>query len=471
VSDKILTKEQTSIPKGKIGRAASLAGAGVKIGANYLRYNARKWVTGNDDLEDLHRSNAADTYHALSRLKGGPLKIAQMLSIDTAMLPGPYAEQFSQAHYQAPPLSYPLVERTFRRETGKSPLEIFDTFGRSAICGASIGQVHKATKDGKNFAVKVQYPGVADSLKNDLRLVRPVAMRLFDLRAGEIDPYMKEVEERLIEETDYELELERGESIARKTRGKVDVGFPSYHRAFSSSRILTMDWLDGLPLDQFVRQEPDQSLRNRIGQRLWDFYHFQIHELREFHADPHPGNFLVEGEDLRILDFGCVKVIPSDFHAAYFTLLRPEVARDPVKLETALRRLDLILEQDSEHDRRILLDLFRESVDLLSRPFAGESFDFGDPSYLQAVRDFGERTGNDPELKRVGTGRGSAHGLYVNRTYFGLYSLMGTLGALIRTELPRVDSIDLPTPQEAAPRRESGTTHSPALALYPNFRR
>jgi len=112
-------KEQGSIPKGKIGRAASLAGTGVRIGANYARYHAHKLVTGKDDREALHRANATDTYNTLSRLKGGPLKVAQMLSIDTAFLPPAYAEQFAQAHYQAPPLSYPLVERTFQRDVGR----------------------------------------------------------------------------------------------------------------------------------------------------------------------------------------------------------------------------------------------------------------------------------------------------------------------------------------------------------------
>lgn len=430
--------EQTSIPRGKIGRAAALVGAGARIGGNYARYHARKWVSGSDDREALHRANATDAYGALSRLKGGPLKVAQMLSIDTALLPAPYAEQFSQAHYQAPPLSYPLVERVFRREMGKGPLEIFDAFSRSAVSGASIGQVHKASLAGREFAVKVQYPGVAESLRNDLRLVRPIAMRMFNLNASEIDPYLREVEERLVEETDYELELRRGEELGKATAGAVDVGVPRYHRALSSTRILTMDWVDGEPLDRFAAAGPPQDLRDRIGQNLWDFYHHQVHGLRIFHADPHPGNFLVGQGRLWVLDFGCVKEIPDDFHQAYFRLLEPGIADDAARLEAALRRLELVLDSDGTRERDALLGMFRESVELLSRPFREERFDFGDPAYLAAVREFGERTANDPELKRIGSGRGSAHGLYVNRAYFGLYSLMGMLGSRIRTELPGV---------------------------------
>ena len=433
-------KEQTSIPKGKIGRAAALATAGARMGANYARYRAKRWVSGEDDRDGLHRANAVDSYEALSRLKGGPLKIAQMLSIDTALLPAAYANEFSKAHYQAPPLSYPLVERTFRREFGRGPLEVFDEFSRSAVSGASIGQVHKAVKDGREHAVKVQYPGVADSLRNDLRLVRPLAMRLFDLSAAEIDPYLREVEARLVEETDYAMEARRGTELAGRTTGVVDVRIPRYFPELSSPRILTMEWVEGVPLDQFVESGPAPGAADAIGQKLWDFYHHQVHSLMAFHADPHPGNFFVKDDELWVLDFGCVKEIPGDFHDAYFRLLEPGIADDPVLLEESLRRLDLLLDTDSPADRAVLMRMFRESVHLLSRPFFGETFDFGDPGYLAEIREFGERTGNDPEIKRIGAGRGSAHGLYVNRAYFGLYSLMGMLGATIRTERPVLNS-------------------------------
>lgn len=440
--------EQTSIPKGKIGRAAALAGAGARIGRNYAKYHARRWISGEDDREALDRANAGDAYGALSRLKGGPLKVAQMLSIDTSLLPTAYADVFSQAHYQAPPLSYPLVERTFRREFGRGPEGIFGEFSRSAVSGASIGQVHRASLGDRRFAVKVQYPGVAESLRNDLRLVRPVAMRLFGLTASEIDPYLAEVEERLVEETDYGTELRRGIELAERTEGEVDVRVPRYFPEYSGRRILTMEWVDGVPLDRFAKSGATAAERDRIGQKLWDFYHHQVHRLLSFHADPHPGNFLVDGEDLWVLDFGCVKEIPADFHAAYFRLLDPGIADDEERLEAALRRLRLLLDTDGERERRVLVDMFRESVRLLSRPFAGNAFDFGDPAYMEEVREFGERTGNDPEIKRIGSARGSAHGLYVNRAYFGLYSLMGMIGARVRTERPHVPPIDDAVPEE-----------------------
>lgn len=311
-------KEQRSIPKHKLTRAASLVKTGAKIGGNYAMYYGKKLTTGQDDRARLHEVNAEETYSAFSKLKGGPLKVAQMLSIDQNILPTAYQKQFAQAQYSAPPLSYPLVVRTFKQEFGQSPSDIFDTFTQSAVNAASIGQVHKATLGDETFAVKIQYPGVAQSLQSDLRLVKPIAMRMIGLTAKEIDYYFQEVEERLLEETDYTLELKRSQELTAKTAHLPEVHFPRYFPDFSSKRILTMEWINGEPLDKFIARKPDRATRNRIGQAMWDFYHFQVHELREFHADPHPGNFLVTDEDkLYVLDFGCVKKLEDDFYREY----------------------------------------------------------------------------------------------------------------------------------------------------------
>lgn len=430
--------EQTSIPKHKLTRAASLGKAGVKIGANYLRYYGRKALTGDDSRETLHRDNAEDSYEAFSKLKGGPLKVAQMLSIDKNLLPAAYSEEFSKAQYSAPPLSYPLVARTFRRELGQNPDEIFDSFTRSAVSGASIGQVHRASKDGKQYAVKVQYPGVADSLQSDLRLVKPLAMKMFNLDSKSLEPYLKEVEARLIEETDYCLELKRAQSLIEQSSHLPNTRFPQYHPEYSSAKIITMDWMQGETLDKFADSEVSQERRNIIGQALWDFYHHQVHALRVFHADPHPGNFLVEGDDLIVLDFGCVKALEDDFYKKFFALLSRSCFTDEAVLLDKLIELELVLPEDGPRERALLLDVYQESIELLARPFHTETFDFGDEAYMRAIYEFGEKSSSNKELQKINNARGSAHALYVNRAYFGLYNLMARLKARVVTELPAV---------------------------------
>ncbi|MGF1529910.1 MAG: ABC1 kinase family protein [Puniceicoccaceae bacterium] len=427
---------QRSIPKSKVARAAAIAVTGVKVGANYARYKGSQLLNGEGDRERLHAANAKDTYDAFSKLKGGPLKVAQMLSIDQNLLPRAYFDQFSQAQYKAPPLSYPLVAQVFRKEFGKSPNEIFDRFTREAVSGASIGQVHRASRGGQDFAVKVQYPGVAESLDSDIRLLKPFAKRMFNLTGREMEPYFAEVRERLLEETDYGLELERSQRLSERSAVLRGVKFPAYHREFSSKRVLVMDWVEGKPLDLFAL-EAGQLERDAVGQALWDFFHHQIHELREFHADPHPGNFLVDGENtLWVLDFGCVKSIEDSFYRRYFKLLDSAVEEDMDLLESCLRELGLVLEEDGREERDLLLQMYRESVELLARPFRVDRFNFGDPSYLQEIRDFGEKTSTDPRLKKISSARGSPDAIYLNRAYFGLYNLVATLGSNLTARLP-----------------------------------
>ena len=148
--------EQTSIPTTKVQRASKFISTGAKIGTNYLKHYSKKLVNPDQSKDELHANNAVDIYNSLSQLKGSALKGAQMLSMDKNLLPTAYQDQFAMAQYSAPPLSYPLVVRTFEKAFGKRPNELFDTFSTSASNAASIGQVHQATYQGRKLAVKIQ---------------------------------------------------------------------------------------------------------------------------------------------------------------------------------------------------------------------------------------------------------------------------------------------------------------------------
>lgn len=425
---------QDSIPTGKLSRIAAIAGASAKVGVNFARHYGRIALTGAFDQSGLDTDNARDIYKTLSQLKGGPLKVAQMLSTDQHLLPSAYAEVFSQAQYCVPPLSYPLVVRTFKREFAQEPLEIFDTFSREAVAGASIGQVHKATRGALSFAVKVQYPGVADSLRSDLAVIKPLALRLFGLREEDVAHYFREVEERLLEETDYLRELEHSIELSACCAHIEGLRFPRYYREFSSRRILTSEWIEGLALDKYCESDAPQHERDRLGQALWDFYHHQIHVLRRFHADPHPGNFLVSSGQLVPLDFGCTKTLDEHFYRCHFAFLDESLLEDRAALEQAMRQMRILLPTDSPREVQRLIELARRSIALLARPFHEGEFDFGDPSYLAEIRELGElseRQGYGPAMLRGA--RGSAESLYVNRAYFGLYNLLARLRARVLT--------------------------------------
>jgi predicted unusual protein kinase regulating ubiquinone biosynthesis (AarF/ABC1/UbiB family) len=407
------------------------------VGLNYLKHYGRRALTGSKDPTELHEANANAVYKTFSELKGGPLKLAQMLSIDRNLLPEAYSRQFAQAQYSAPPLSYPLVARTFRREFGREPHELFDEFSREALHGASIGQVHKARKAGRDLAVKVQYPGVADSLKNDLRIVKPLALQVLGLRERDVAAYFAEVEERLLEETDYARELEKSQQLSAASAHLAHLRFPAYYPEWSSARVLTMDWVDGEPLDRFADGPANQAARDQIGQALWDFYHHQIHELRVFHADPHPGNFLIRDGDLWVLDFGCTKALKPEFYHLQFQFLDPALLDDAGRLERALESLNVILPDDDANFRQQIVLLCRGSLDLVGKPFRSETFDFGDPEFMQAIYDLGLESRNNEIVRSPRGSRGSPHTIYVNRAYFGLYSLLARLRARVRTDAER----------------------------------
>lgn len=430
-------KSQESIPVSKVARATQFVKATAQVGGNYIKHYSKKLIDPSLTKDQLHQENATDVYNALSKLKGSALKMAQMMSMDKNLLPRAYTEKFAMSQYSAPPLSAPLVLKTFKAAFGKSPADIFDSFSFEASNAASIGQVHQAYKDGKKLAVKIQYPGVASSISSDLKMARPLAVQLLNLNDAEIDRYFEEVETKLLEEADYVLELNRSIELTKASSVIKDLFFPAYYPEYSADKIITMDWIDGMHLKEFLQTNPSQEVRDRIGQALWDFYNHQIHVLQQVHADPHPGNFLFTPEGkLGIIDFGCIKVIPDHFYRNYFSLINHDTLKDREAMNKVFTELEFILKEDSPELQVFFFDLFYKMIEILGRPFASETFDFGQDAYVDEVYGYFEYVSNVKELKQANAARGSQHGLYVNRTYFGLYTLLNDLKANIRTTKP-----------------------------------
>ncbi len=426
-----MSKELDRIPVGKVKRASKFVTTGAKVGANYVKAYSKAAIKGKLDKEELDNDNARDIYDSLSELKGSALKMAQLLSMDQNVLPKAYSDKFAMAQYSAPPLSYPLVKKTFSANLGKEPNEVFDSFGKSASNAASMGQVHKAELDGVKLAVKVQYPGVAESIKSDLKLAKPFALRLMKVKGKEVEPYMKEVEGKLLEEADYGLELRQSMDFAEKCKDVSGVFFPTYFPELSAPQILTMSWLDGEPIGAWMKREQSQEDRDKLGQILWNFYMFQMHQLRMMHADPHPGNFIINEENnLGVIDFGCIKHIPDDFYSAYFELASYEVLNNPNRVDELFKELEIIRPSDSEKDAQIVTDMFTNLIKLLSRPFNQGVFDFSDESYFTEIYLKGEEISKDPEMNRL-QARGSRHFIYFNRTFFGLYNILHSLKAKV----------------------------------------
>ncbi|WP_334058793.1 ABC1 kinase family protein [Polaribacter sp. P097] len=424
-------KKASKIPITKIQRASKLVKTGAKVGVNYLKYYGDKITkTEEDAREQLNKNNAEDIYDSLKDLKGSPLKVAQMLSMEKSILPRAYVEKFSLAQFSVPPLSEALVLKTFKKSFGKFPSEIYDKFDVKAYNAASIGQVHKAEKDGKNLAVKIQYPGVSDSIKSDLAMLKPFVIRMFNMKGKTSDEYFFEVQDKLLEETDYVLEVQQSQEIVDSCSHIPNLAFPTYYPDLSSKQIITMDWMQGVHLSEFTAVNTNQEKANAIGQALWDFYMFQIHILKKVHADPHPGNFLVSKKgELIALDFGCMKTIPLDFYNPYFVLARKETLSDRKLFEEKMFELDILRKEDSKEEFDFFNEMFHEMLSIFTQPFHEEVFDFSDAAFFSKISEFGDRYSKNVELRSYNASRGSKHFIYMNRTFFGLYNLMFDLKA------------------------------------------
>lgn len=423
------------IPTSKLGRTAEMVKTGAKIGGNYLKYYGKKAANPSLSKDELNEDNATDIYDGLKNLKGSALKVAQMLSMEKNLLPKAYVERFSLAQFSVPPLSAPLVRKTFNKYFGDYPENIFDKFHANSVNAASIGQVHKAEKEGRQLAVKIQYPGVAASISSDLAMVKPIATRMFNLKGKETEKYFKEIEGKLLEETDYVLEVAQSKEITEACSHIPNLKFPNYYEEYSSERIITMDWMDGQHLSEFTGKPFTKEEGDTLGQTLWNFYMFQMHKLKAIHADPHPGNFLVDEDcNLIAIDFGCIKRVPEEFYIPYFELAKLENINNPEVFQQKLYELEILLPEDTEKEKTYFSALFHELLLLFTSPMHNEVFDFSDEVFWGKITDLSEKYSNDKELRKMNGSRGSKHFLYINRTFFGIYNLLHDLKAKVNIQ-------------------------------------
>jgi predicted unusual protein kinase regulating ubiquinone biosynthesis (AarF/ABC1/UbiB family) len=424
-------KRLDKIPTTKMQRAAKMVKVGTNVGVNYIKYFGDKIVSNPKDAKErLDEANAEVIYDGLSEMKGSALKVAQMMSMDQSILPKAFVEKFSLAQFQVPPLSAPLARKVLTQELGAAPETLFDSFNYDSKYAASIGQVHEAQKNGRKLAVKLQYPGIAQSINSDLQLVKPVAMRMFNLKNEEVAEYFEEVREKLHEETNYTLELKHLLETKERCAQIPNLVFPEAFQELSSKTVLTMEWMDGKHLSEYDQMSPTKEQRNLVAQTLWDFYLYQIHELRRVHADPHPGNFMVSpNHELIALDFGCMKSLPNEFYDSYFKLIHQENITNRETFISILKELDMITDNDIEESQTLIADTFERLLTIVNKPFQSDTFDFSSPAYFKELLELGNELKDQKELRKLSGKRGSRHFLYVNRTLFGLLGLMNALNA------------------------------------------
>ena len=307
-------------------RAARYARVGTNVGGVAARVAANR-VFG---LRLDRAKNAAELTAALGGLKGPIMKVAQLLATIPDALPAEYAVELAKLQSEAPPMGWAFVKRRMSAELGPDWQARFASFEHKPAAAASLGQVHRAVAlDGRPLAVKLQYPDMQSAVETDLaqmRTVMAVGRQLF----GAVDTreIAVEISDRIREELDYAREGRAMALYRGFFSGRDDIVAPEPVTELSTGRLLTMAWLDGRGLMEFV--EADQERRDRIARLLFEAWWTPLIRIGVIHGDPHLGNytFAGEAERLNLLDFGCIRIFPPSFVAGVLKLWRALIDED-----------------------------------------------------------------------------------------------------------------------------------------------
>ena len=426
----------TKIPSTQLARAGVVGSTAVKMGMGKLKAKAKRpFLSSTAQAHDkLQREDAEAEllFKAITQLRGTAVKLAQMLGMESEVLPERVRQELSKSYHQIPPLNRVLVRKVVQQELGKVPEKLFKSFDSSAMAAASLGQVHRAvTNDDEPIAVKVQYPGIHVTIDSDMQLLGTLVSggtKLIkkDLRPNEeiVKQSLSEIAERLREETDYinEADNTRWFNEHLKMEG---VETPAVFDEYSSQRVITTELMAGMHLDEWLATHPSQAQRDRAAQHIYNVYFHSATQLKRLHADPNPGNYLFkENGDIVLIDFGCVKTLSDDFVAHIPSLLHAFYEGNYEKIVGAYSDMGMKITTNSKDDYDTVLRPFGEWISL---PFQGEFFDFKENTdYTVKGRNLIQEMAHMPSFETV-----EEDFIFFDRTIYGLFKIFEQLEAKV----------------------------------------
>jgi predicted unusual protein kinase regulating ubiquinone biosynthesis (AarF/ABC1/UbiB family) len=374
----------------------------------------------------------------LGQMKGAAMKIGQVLStVDFDLVPEDRREEFkerlSALRDDAPPVPFAKLEKLLREDLGAPVERVFADFSREPVAAASIGQVHRATtKDGRDVAVKVQYPGVAEAVDTDLRNMNMLFPLVRRLAPGlDVKALGQELRERIGEELDYEIEAQHQRTVGRVFRGHPHVLVPAVDTELSTRRVLVTEFVEGVPFATV--KASDEADRDRFGEILYRFFWGLLGNERLVAGDPHPGNYLLVADGrVCFLDYGLMRRVQPEYLEQERVLARAVIAADAEAVHASLSTLGYLPDPGAFEPRQVL-----EQIAAAGAWFLVPGFRRLDPEF---VRRHMEQTGSprSPHFEHMRRQTLPPQALLLRRMEGLLFSVLGELragadwGALVR---------------------------------------
>lgn len=415
-------KNAAGISTGVASRALTVSGLASRTAARKAALKVRSLVSGQEKKKELearyHLKSSEEVAQVMGQMKGVFMKLGQVASFAREGLPPEARKALESLQNDAPPMSFDLVEGVVTRELGKMA-DRFSEFEYEPMAAASIGQVHRARlKSGEDVVVKVQYPGVDEAIRSDLRFTQGlVSMGSALFRNTDTTSMIEELKDRLIDELDYRLEAENQTRFHAIWQGHPLIRVPRVYREHSAQRVLVQERIEGLGFNDFLAVATPEE--KRLAMLVMnDFVFDSMHLFGIFNGDPHPGNYLFEPDGrVTFLDFGCVKRFDGPFMNDLRALNRAIVMRDEEAFEHNLRKTGIVMD-GRPYDR----DASWRFFDYHARPFARDEVFAFTSDYLKEAADV-MAIGN---LKRFNLPKDL---VFFNRITFGLNAIFARLDA------------------------------------------
>ena len=424
-------RDKGVLPTGWLQRGAKLAGQTSKSAARFVGTRARAFASperAQEFLDGFHQQTAKQLVDMLGEMKGAAMKVGQLASFYEFAAPSEYLSTYKDAltmlQNSAPPMDPEASKQVIKEEFGAPPDEVFASFDDDAIAAASIGQVHRATlHSGEEVAVKVQYPGVDEAVRADLKNVSAMT-KISVAIAPNIDPkeVANEVKDRVLEELDYRREASNQARFSELFEGHPFIVIPKVYPEFCRPRVITQEFIKGRPLMEAFSWE-DQTKKDELGEVLWRFFFGSMNRFLLFSADPHPGNYLLlpRGK-VAFLDFGLVRAVDPGTLRLFTEMGQALVADDREAGRSALEGMGVLNRRTPE------VDAVWEHMKMINAPVLHDKpFTFTSEGVQSiAAAGFDPRSSAFQTLRKVGI-----PGVLVtfNRMSFGLASLLARLEA------------------------------------------